>query len=46
MKLKGDFHIASADKIYECKNHSDFKAKPFNKKVFENPFVPKIEKKQ
>lgn len=24
---------------------SDFKAKPFNKKVFENPFIPKIEKK-
>lgn len=46
MKLKGDY-IASADKALECTHvHSDFKAKPFNKKIFENPFVPKIEKKE
>ncbi len=45
MKLKGDIQIASADKIYENKFMSEFKAMPFNRKAFENPFVPKIDKK-
>jgi len=37
--------LASADKIYERSQTSDFKAKPFNKKIFDNPFQLKIEKK-
>lgn len=46
MKLKDDLSIASADRAYDSYK-TEFKAKPLNKKIFENvPKLPSIEKKQ
>lgn len=35
IKLKDDLSVASADKIKESNSVHEFKARPFNKKIFE-----------
>jgi hypothetical protein len=35
MKFKDDYLVASADRINEQSQSSEFKARPFNKKIFE-----------
>jgi len=47
MKIKDEFILASADKAKEyCHCESEFKARPFNKKIFESMSkLPSVERK-